>query len=171
MGYYTERGYTVMIGNEALFILGWNVKNSWYPVGEPVYTPVSLSRKRFYAIGALSKNGFDCLFYDKANTGTFFDFLKTLRCKYGRVLLFVDNASYHKSAELKRKMAKWKKDVVIKYLPPYTPELNNSEGQWRGCKKAVANCLYKTVGGMQKSLRAMLRRGEIKVVKMNKWLG
>ncbi len=166
--YYSKKGYTVMIGDESMFILGWNVKNSWYPVGEPVYTPVSLSRKRFYVIGALSRNRFDYRFYEKANTGTFYKFLRTLRRKYGKVLLFVDNASYHKSAELNRKMAKWNGDVVLKYLPPYAPELNNSEGQWRGFKKATSNCLYKTVKEMQRSLRSMTRRGEIKVVKMNK---
>ncbi len=44
-----------MIGDESMFILGWNVKNSWYPVGEPVYTPVSLSRKVLCHRGPLKK--------------------------------------------------------------------------------------------------------------------
>ena len=60
--------------------------------------------------------------------------------------------------------------MVIRYLPPYTPDLNNSEGQWRGLKKATANRLYKAVDAMQKSICVMLHRGKIKVVEMNKWL-
>ncbi len=99
----------------------------------------------------------------------FHKFLKALRCKYGKVRLFVDNASYHKSAELKRKMTKWNGDMMLKYMLPYTPELNGSEGQWCGFKNATLNRLYKTVKEMQRSLRSMTRRGKIRVVKMNKW--
>ncbi len=33
--HHSKRGHTIMTGDEASFILGWNVKNSWYPVGRP----------------------------------------------------------------------------------------------------------------------------------------
>ncbi len=38
-------------------------------------------------MGALSRNGLGCLFYDKANTGTLLEFLRALRRKYGRMSL------------------------------------------------------------------------------------
>ncbi len=65
-------------------------------------------------------------------------------------------------------MAEWNRDVVLKYLPLYTPQLNNTEWQWRGFKKATANWLYETVDEMQESMRVMVRRGETKAAKMSK---
>jgi len=48
-------GYTVISMDEASYIIGWNTRNGWYPVGMPVTTPVSLSGKRFHPLGALHK--------------------------------------------------------------------------------------------------------------------
>ncbi len=93
-----------------------------------------------------------------------------LRRKYDKVLLFVDNASYHRATLVREQLTEWNGDVVLKFLPPYTPELNKIEGQWRGFKKATANRLYKTVDEMQKSIRVMLRRGEIKICEMSDYL-
>ncbi len=92
------------------------------------------------------------------------------RRKYGRVLLFVDNASYHRAALVREQLAEWNVDVMLRFLPPYTPELNKIEGQWCGFKKATVNCLYKTAGELQKSIRVMLRRSEIKICKMSDYL-
>ena len=101
------------------------------------------------------------------NRYTFIRFLKVLRRKYGKVLLFVDNASYHRAALVREQLAEWNGDVVLRFLPPYTPELNRIEGQWRGFKKATANRLYRTIGELQKSIRVMLRRGEIRICQMS----
>jgi len=86
------------------------------------------------------------------------------------VLLFVDNAAYHKSATLRDKLVEWDGDVVIKYIPPYTPELNPVEVQWRGIKKGTANWRHPDTGDMKKSIRVMLDRGEVKEVEMSGWL-
>ena len=60
--------------------------------GELATIPVSLSRKRFYALGELHGNGFDCRFYDRANMLSFIDMLGRLRYKYDKILVFLDNA-------------------------------------------------------------------------------
>jgi len=50
---HAAMGYTVIALDEASHIIGWNTWNGWYPVGRPVRTPVSLSRKRFHSFGEL----------------------------------------------------------------------------------------------------------------------
>ena len=150
--------------------MGGTSRTAGIPWEGPVFAPSNLSKERFYSIGALSANGLDCRFYKKAKY-TFIRFLKVLRRKYGKVLLFVDNASYHRAALVGEQLAEWNGDVVPKFLPPYMLELNKIEGQWRGFKKATANRLYQTVGEMQKSIRVMLRRGEIKICQMSDYLG
>ena len=86
------------------------------------------------------------------------------------MLLFADNASYHKSKAMQKKLEEFGGDIIIKYFPPYTPELNPTEGQWRILKKATANTLYGTVDGMKKSMRRMMHSGEIRVAKMSGYL-
>ena len=169
--YYAKKRHTVLSGDETSHIIGWNIKNGWYLKGEPVTTPVSLSRKRFYSFGALGQDGvFYCAFYKKANGISFIRFVRRLHKKFGKIVLFVDNASYHKSKYVKKEIKKFNGEVVIKYFLPCTPELDAMEGQWRILKKATANTLYETTSGMKKSIRRMIRRGEIKVAKMSRYL-
>lgn len=50
-------------------------------------------------------------------------------------LLLMDQASIHTSAEVGQHRERWKaQGLVIAYLPPYSPELNPMEGQWRKLK-------------------------------------
>jgi transposase len=48
-------------------------------------------------------------FYEKANSDSFIDFLKSLQKRYGKILLFADNAAYHKSSRVRKhlKINKW----------------------------------------------------------------
>ena len=89
--YYAKKGYTVLALDESSHIIGWNIKTGWYPRGRPVTVDVSLSRKRFYSFGALADGEFYCMFYDRANSDIFKDFLERLHKKFGKILLFTDN--------------------------------------------------------------------------------
>ena len=52
-----------------------------------------------------------------------------------KAYVFLDNASINKSREFIRHMPKWvKRGLIIKYLPPYSPELNLIEILWRFMK-------------------------------------
>src|SRR6266487_1285084 len=52
-----------------------------------------------------------------------------------KTVVVVDNASIHRSEEFEDRMPHWKKHgLIIKYLPPYSPELNLIEILWRRIK-------------------------------------
>ena len=119
----------MVAADEASFIIGWNTKNGWYPRGGPVTTPVSLSRKRFYAMGALHRDGFDCRSYDRADRHSFRDMLGHLHRNHGKIIILLDNAGYHKAQDVKDFIRSFNGDIIPVYLPPYTPELNPAEGQ------------------------------------------
>lgn len=159
-----------MVGDETSHILGWNIKNGWYPRERPVTTPVSLSRNRFHSIGALSEDTLYCAFYDKANSENYCDFLRQLHREFGKVLLFLDNASYHKSKAVNECLREMGGDVQIRYFLPYTPELNPIEGQWRIVKKATANTLYENTSDMANAIWRMIMGGEIIKAKMSHYL-
>jgi len=56
------------------------------------------------------------------------------------------------------------------YLPPYTPELNPIETQWRMVRKATANRLYDTTKSMKDPVWAMMASGELGVARMSHYL-
>ena len=94
--------------------------------GEHTTTQINYTREKFQSFGALGNNAvFFCRFYDKSNTNSFLDFLKSLQKQFGKKpLLFADNASYHKSNPVKEFLKTSKGKVFISYFPTYTPELN-----------------------------------------------
>ncbi len=52
-----------------------------------------------------------------------------------KTVVVIDNASIHTSEEFEDRLPYWKKrGLVIKYLPPYSPELNLIEILWRRIK-------------------------------------
>ena len=64
---------------------------------------------------------------------TAFDNFIARLCK--QTIIIVDNASMHRSKKFKAKLAEWeKKNVLVYYLPPYSPELNLIEIVWRFLK-------------------------------------
>ena len=147
-----------------------HVKNGRYPRERPVTTPVSLSRQRFHSIGAPSDDALYCAFYDKANGEDYCDFLRQLHREFGRVLLFLDNASYHKSGAVRECLEEMGGDIQIRYFLPYTSELNPIEGQWRNVKKATANTLYENTSDMASAIRRMIASGEIIKATMSHYL-
>ena len=168
--YYSKKGHTVVACDSASWILGWNLHQGWYKKGDRVTADISLSRKRFHMFGALSEEEFFGCFYDKANGKSFCDFLDQLHKRYGKVLVFLDNAAVHKSSMTKRKLKELGGDVVLRFLPPYTPELNPAEGQWRIFRKATANVVYESTDDMQNSMVKMLKNDEVQVAKMSRYL-
>jgi transposase len=52
-----------------------------------------------------------------------------------RAYVFLDNSSVQKSREFIQHIPQWvKRGLIIKYLPPYSPELNLIEILWRFMK-------------------------------------
>lgn len=52
-----------------------------------------------------------------------------------KTVVILDNASIHHSDEFYKKIPEWnKKGIFIKYIPPYSPELNRIEILWKSIK-------------------------------------
>ena len=96
-------------------------------------------------MGGLSLNGHKLVYdtSDKINSESIKRFLLKLRQKNSSkktVHLILDNASYHRSAEVKE----YAKDLSIKlhYLPPYSPNLNPIERLWKIMREKVTYNTY-----------------------------
>ena len=66
-------------------------------------------------------------------------FPEALRQKYGKVAFATDNAVSHKSRLIRKYLKSTGGDVVLICLPPYTPQINPIEIQWRMIKARLAD--------------------------------
>ncbi|ETW91983.1 MAG: hypothetical protein ETSY2_55025, partial [Candidatus Entotheonella gemina] len=61
-------------------------------------------------------------------------------------------------------------DVILWFLPPYTPQQNPIEILWREIKRAIADRYFDGLDQMQKSVTKMLQRGEVAIVKLFQYM-
>ena len=89
------------------------------------------------------------------NSAAFISFLEELLVKQyptGRMVLVMDNASYHKSASSLAALSLFEHRVMVIWLPPYCSDLNPIERFWRYLKdKACANKLQDNMDEVVKS--------------------
>jgi putative transposase len=98
------------------------------------------------------------------NSSTFIEFLEELLVKAyptGRVVLVMDNASYHKSASALAALSLFEHRVLSFWLPAYCSDLNPIERFWRHLKDlACANKL-------EDSMEAVVQNAETALAKQN----
>ena len=94
------------------------------------------------------------------NSATFIDFLEELLVKNhptGRVVLVMDNASYHKSASALAALSLFEHRVLCVWLPPYCSDLNPIERFWRHLKDlACANKLQDNIQAVIESTEKIM---------------
>jgi transposase len=119
------------------FSLSSSVPYAWQPVGQSIEIPKSKS-KRINVLGFLSiTNAFDSYVFEgnvdsEMIIACFEKFSLSLKKK---TWIVIDNAPPHTSKLFKEKLEHWRKiGMHIKYLPPYSPELNLIEILWRFMK-------------------------------------
>ena len=73
-------------------------------------------------------------------------------------VVMLDNASIHTSEEFADKLPYWKKKgLIIKYLPPYSPELNLIEILWRRIKYTwLPFSAYECLNALSEALETIL---------------
>jgi transposase len=111
---------------------------AWQPIGSVIEIPTSTHNQRINVLGFLNRHN-DLVPYvieGKVDTSVvvecFNQFSEQIQ---KRTYVLLDNASIHKSQEFILHIRKWvKKGLIIKYLPPYSPELNLIEILWRFMK-------------------------------------
>ena len=100
------------------------------------------------------------MFAAKKNTISFCDFIeKLMNSTSGErpIVIVLDNASYHHSAESEAMLAYFEDRSMTFWLPPYCSMLNPIERYWRHLKeRACSNCLFKSVEELLDSVRKVL---------------
>ncbi len=94
------------------------------------------------------------------NSAAFIVFLEELLIKRyprKRIILVMDNASYHKSASALAALSLFEDRVIVIWLPPYCSDLNPIECFWRYLKdKACANKLQDNIEEVVKATEKIM---------------
>lgn len=69
--------------------------------------------------------------YDLFNQDTFLDYLKQIKKRLGKVILFTDRATQHRSKKVQEYLEENRDSLSINYLPKSSPQFNAVEECWR----------------------------------------
>ncbi len=163
-------GRTVLAGDEVAVQLGASAGYGWRPIGGGNTVDTAFSTKSSRMFGALSSERIHVKDVEYTNSETFKDFLTDMRQTYGKFVMILDNASYHKTDTVTDFVNGTNGDIRLIFLPPYTPQLNPIEVQWRVLKKTLAGRQFKTTDEVVDVVKRIINSGEMKPVKMMKYL-
>ena len=133
-----DSGYIdLYFGDESHFGLTPNVPYAWQTKDNPILLPAAKG-KFLNVVGLMNRK--NDLFFEMHestfNSDKFIRFMDSFVAQIvRRTVVILDNSPIHKSKKFKAKIKEWKeKDVLIYFLPPYSPELNLIEILWRRIK-------------------------------------
>ena len=133
--------------------------------GDQTEVGVGFSTKETRIIGALGPDAVHMKVVDSINAETFIEFLKELRQAHKKFIVFLENLSAHKAVKVARYIESTDGDVILAYLPKYTPQLNPMEIQWMVLKNMTAQRCFKNAEELAKSIRILVDTGQLLPVK------
>ena len=81
---------------------------------------------------------------------------------YGpKIVIILDNASYHKRQDICAEIEKELPNIILEFLPAYSPDLNLIELVWHSCKEYIAHRLFQSISELQFMLNRLLNEGKL----------
>lgn len=142
----------LMFQDEARFGRMSDPSRCWAPYGMRPHVSKQLVREYTYAFAAIAplEGGVDSLILPAMNRGCLNYFLKEIskRHRYRMILMIMDGAASHRHSGLKVP-----DNILIVYLPPYSPELNPVEHLWDDMReKFFCNRVFDSMVAVEKRL-------------------
>jgi transposase len=133
-----DSGYIdLYFGDESHFGLTPNVPYAWQTKDNQILLPAA--KGKFLNVVGLMNRKNDLFFELHESTINSDKFICFMDCFAARIVkktvVILDNSPIHRSNKFKAKMREWEeRDLLIYFLPPYSPELNLIEILWRRIK-------------------------------------
>ncbi|HEX2472401.1 MAG TPA: IS630 family transposase [Nitrososphaera sp.] len=120
------------------FCLTPSIPYAWQPIGSVIEVPTSTHNRRINVLGFLTRHNalVPYVIEGRVDSAVVIECFEQFSQQLNkRAYVFLDNASIQKSREFIQHIPQWvKRGLIIKYLPPYSPELNLIEILWRFMK-------------------------------------
>lgn len=143
--------------DEVSFQLTTNYKRIWFTKGKKPKRAFFWSNKKLIVFGAQQQGKrLFYEFYTSQNSMTFLAFLNGLfeeLDKNKKYVIILDNAGWHKTQIVRKRFEQHKDWISVEFIPPYSPELNPIETNWKVTRNAVTKSRYfKTIEELQEAL-------------------
>jgi transposase len=120
-----------------------------------------------------------CFFIEKGNSDTFYEQLTKLNqdlkkewiakgnqtsdfeTKGPKILIILDNASFHKKQEILTKIKDNLPNIILEFLPAYSPDYNLIELVWHSAKEYLAHRDFENKEELAKTVNKLLNEGEL----------
>ena len=158
------RNLRIMFADEARFGRMNRPRPCWAPIGTRPEVAAQMIREYIYLYGAVAPKDGTCVYLimPTSNTECFQAFLDVLARKFARqdILLVLDGAPNHRSGDLAVP-----DNIMLLYLPPYSPELNPKENLWDEIREKIfKNYALKSID----AVRAKLKQAILYIERNNK---
>jgi len=148
----------VLVGDEMVLTSETRLQKVWLPKDQPAFIEDTSKRKTTHIYGFLNiQSGAGAVFQAETQTGeTTVSILKKLTEKYPdkRIVIFWDNASWHKSAIVKEYLESTTHFQLYNF-PPYAPDLNPQEHVWKEIRSKVLN--NRLITDIDKAAKQLIR--------------
>jgi transposase len=147
--------------DESGFTLDPSIPYAWQEPGTVIEVPARKSG-RMHVLGFMNRKNdlHPFIFEQSVNTSVVMAcFEECSNTRTRKTVVVVDNASVHTSEAFKECLPQWKKKgLIIKYLTPYSPELNLIEILWRNIKYAwLPFAAYQCMNALRNALEHILK--------------
>ena len=76
-----------------------------------------------------------------------------------KIIIILDNASFHKRKDILEKIEAEMPNIILEFLPPYSPDYNLIELVWHSAKEYIAHRLFESVEQLEELLNKLLNEG------------
>jgi DDE superfamily endonuclease len=151
---------TLMFQDEARFGRISDIRRCWAPYPVRPLCQAMMVREYTYVFGAIDvmTGKLDSLILPYATAECMQYFLDEVSARHPteKIVMVVDNASWHRSKSLKPPQ-----NIYLLPLPPYAPELNPIEHVWDEIReKSFHNRVFKSIDALTKHLAVTLKKAE-----------
>ena len=163
---YVKQGYIVVTQDEAHVRLSPKPGYGWYRINGNDEVKTSHSKKTATIYGVLSKDEYQIRLYESCNSETFISFLREMLEIYPKLLIVLDNASYHTSQAVEKEVEASQGALKLVFLPKYTPQLNPIEQQWNVLKRLLSGRYYESVEELKEAIESIVSQHLMLPVKL-----
>lgn len=78
-----------------------------------------------------------------------------------KIVIILDNASFHKRKDILKKIELEMPNIILEFLPAYSPDYNLIELVWHSAKEYIANRLFESVDQLELVLNKLLNKGDL----------
>ena len=163
-------GYAVLAVNEAGVMRGTSPGCGWRQAKSRNEVRTGFSTKAVRLFGALGRDRIHVKAVERTNSETFVEFLKELRQEYGRLVILLDNASYHRYRVVNEFVKSTCGEIKLAYLQPCAPQLNPIEIRRRVLKEMLAGRYFESTGGLVGAITDLIDSDQMRPVRLMKCL-